>query len=209
MKILDLFCCQGGISMGYHLEGWEVVGVDIAPQPRYPFEFHRADALEFASAHWREFDAILASPPCQRYSAAQRIRGREHPDLIGPTRRVLISTGLPYVIENVEDARPELLGPVLLCGGMFGLATYRHRLFETGGGFGFAPPAHPPHTARSAKMGRPVGEGEFMHIVGNFSDVPRARLIMDMPWASRDGLREAVPPIYARYIARRLAEAAL
>jgi DNA (cytosine-5)-methyltransferase 1 len=203
-RLLDLFCKQGGVSMGYHLAGFDVVGVDIEAQPRYPFEFHQADALEFLAAHWAEFDGVLASPPCQRYSKTQRIQGREHPDLIGPTRDLLDSTGLPYVIENVEEARGELVAPVMLCGAMFGLATYRHRLFEAGGGFSFTAPAHPQHTARNAKMGRPVRDGEFMHVVGNFSDVPRARRVMGMSWASRDGLREAVPPAYAEYIGRHL-----
>jgi len=203
-KLLDLFCRQGGTSAGYRDAGFDVVGVDIEPQPRYPFEFHQADALEFLTAHWGEFDAFGASPPCQRYSLTQRIQGREHPDLIGPVRDLLEKTGRPFVIENVEDARGELRDPILLCGAMFGLETYRHRLFETGGGFRAETPAHPAHTARNAKMGRSVGEGEFMHIVGNFSDVPRARQIMGMPWASREGLREAVPPVYTEHIGRQL-----
>lgn len=203
-RLLDLFCCQGGAAMGYHLAGFEVVGVDLDPQPRYPFEFHQADALEFITEHGHEFDAVHASPPCQRYSKAQRIQGREHPDLIGPTRSAMERTGLPYVIENVEDARGELRDPVTLCGAMFGLATYRHRLFETGGGFQLGHPRHPRHLAPLAKMGRPVRPGEFMHIVGNFSGVQAARDLMGMPWASRDGLREAIPPAYTEHIGREL-----
>lgn len=203
-RLLDLFCCQGGAAMGYRLAGFEVVGVDLDPQPRYPFEFYQADALEFIAEHGHEFDAIHASPPCQRYSKAQRIQGREHPDLIGPTRSAMERTGLPYVIENVEDARGELRDPVTLCGAMFGLATYRHRLFETGGGFELGHPRHPRHLAPLAKMGRPVRPGEFMHIVGNFSGVQAARDLMGMPWASRDGLREAIPPAYTEYIGREL-----
>lgn len=204
MRLLDLFCCQGGASAGYAEAGFEIVGVDIEPQPRYPFEFVREDALavlddpDFLS----EFDAIHASPPCQAFTMAQRIQGRKHPDLIQPTRQLLEKTGLPWVIENVVGA--PLSDPVILCGTMFGLETYRHRLFETGGGFELPSLPHPEHTAPVAKMGRPAGDGEFMHIVGNFSGVDRARRIMGMPWANRDGLREAIPPAYTRYVGAKL-----
>src|SRR5690242_15392989 len=104
-RILDAFCCQGGAGMGYHLAGFEVVGVDISPQPNYPFEFVQADAVQYIRDHGREFDFIHASPPCQRYSAAQRIQGNSHPDLIAPTREAMQSTGRPWVIENVGGAR--------------------------------------------------------------------------------------------------------
>lgn len=204
MRLLDLFCCQGGASAGYARAGFEVVGVDIAPQPRYPFTFHQGDALEFVKRHGHEFDAIAASPPCQAHTMAQRIQGNEHPDLIDPTRGALEASGKPWVIENVVGA--PLNNPQTLCGAMFGLETYRHRLFETGGGFTFEAPAHPEHTARTAKMGRKVQLGEFMHIVGNFSGVAKARGIMGMPWATRDGLREAIPPAYTEYIGRALVD---
>jgi DNA (cytosine-5)-methyltransferase 1 len=109
-------------------------------------------------------------------------------------------SGLPYVIENVQGA--PLLDPVVLCGAMFGLRTYRHRLFEAN--FLIKAPAHPPHVAPTRKMGRPIRDGEFMHVVGNFSGVGTARDIMGMPWASRDGLREAIPPAYTKHIGLQL-----
>src|SRR5512139_966135 len=104
-RLLDLFCGAGGAAMGYHRAGFEVVGVDIKPQPNYPFEFEQMDALEYVR-WWQAspfpnvyFDAIHASPPCQAYSAARNIWGHDHhPDLIAPTRELLIATGLPYVI---------------------------------------------------------------------------------------------------------------
>src|SRR5512139_314282 len=144
-RILDLFCGAGGAAVGYHRAGFDVVGVDINPQPNYPFEFVQADALwalqqlqvgSLLDYHLSDFDAIHASPPCQRYSTATKRNGTEleHPDLIGPTRELLQATGLPYVIENVVGA--PLRDSILLCGSWFALGAdgyrlKRHRLFET------------------------------------------------------------------------------
>ena len=199
-KLLDLFCCQGGAGMGYHLAGFDVVGVDIAPQPRYPFEFHQADALEYLSEHGREFDAIHASPPCQAHTLAQRLMGNEHPDLIAPTRGLLEAIGLPYIIENVPGS--PLHNPGELCGAMFGLGTYRHRLFESNVSLEF--PVHLPHTARTTKMGRAPKDGEMMHVVGNFSGVAKAKEAMGIDWMNRDGLRESIPPAYTRFLGGQL-----
>ncbi|MGI5223013.1 DNA cytosine methyltransferase [Nocardia sp. CA-290969] len=195
MRLLDLFCKEGGASMGYHQAGFEVVGVDIDPQPRYPFEFHQGDALAFLIAHGDEFDAFAASPPCQAHSNAQRIQGREHHDFIREVRGLFRAFGKPYVIENVPGA--PLLDPIELCGAMFpGLRTYRHRLFETN--FPVVVPPHPVHTVPTTKMGRPPQAGEFMHVVGNFSGVAAAKAAMGIDWMSRDGLREAIPPAFNR-----------
>jgi DNA (cytosine-5)-methyltransferase 1 len=203
--LLDLFSCQGGAARGWQRSGFKVFGVDIGPQPRYCGDgFRQGDAVAFAqeNAAWirRTFAAVHASPPCQFGTKAWKIRKRHHLNLIPPTREALEDLGLPFVIENVEDVAPHLRDPVTLCGEMFGLRTYRHRLFECGNGFSFAPPAHPVHTHPQAKMGRPVRPGEYYHAVGNFSGVPMVREDMEMPWASRDGLREAVPPAYTAYI---------
>jgi DNA (cytosine-5)-methyltransferase 1 len=145
-RLLDLFCGAGGAAMGYHRAGFEVVGVDINPQPHYPFEFIRADALDYLWAEQRlielqghgivPFDAIHASPPCQAYTKKVSTWGRarthwiDHPDLLAPTRDALDALGLPYVIENVEGA--PLNGSLLLCGSMFGLRIRKHRIFEAG-----------------------------------------------------------------------------
>ncbi|MEU7201409.1 SAM-dependent methyltransferase [Streptomyces sp. NPDC045470] len=201
-RLLDAFCCQGGAGMGYHLAGFEVTGVDKDAQPRYPLSFHQSDAIEFIREFGAAFDFIHASPPCQYDSECQRIRGRAHPDLIAPTREALEATGRPWVMENVRGAAVKLLSPVMLCGAMFGLQTYRHRYFETGGGFTFTPPPHPPHTVPQAKMGRPVPPGWYGQYVGNFSGVPLARRVMGVPWMNRDGIRECIPPAYARHIGR-------
>ena len=193
LRALDLYCCQGGSSAGLAEAGFDVVGVDIDAQPNYPFPFIRADALSISP---RAFDFIWASPPCQAHTLAQRIQGNDHPDLIQPTRAMLKASGIPYVIENVVGA--PLISPVMLCGSMFGLKTYRHRLFECS--FPVTPPPHPEHIAPNRKMGRPVNEGEMMHIVGNFSGVQKARDIMNAQWMNRDGLREAIPPAFAKFI---------
>lgn len=201
--VLNTYCCQGGSAAGYAAAGYYVLGLDKEPQPRYPHLFIQADALWFLAefADWiREHVALVdASPPCQVYSKAWKIQQREHPRLIAPTRELLQALGLPFVIENVEEAADELLNPVMLCGAMFGLKTYRHRLIEPGG-WKLVPPPHPKHTAPLTKMGRPRKPGEMAHYVGNFSGVQEARDDMQMPWASRDGLREAVPPAYTQLI---------
>ncbi|WP_328673449.1 SAM-dependent methyltransferase [Streptomyces sp. NBC_00322] len=200
-RLLDAFCCQGGAGKGYSDAGFDVTGIDIAPQPRYPFTFVQAEAVAFIREHGAEFDFIHASPPCQHDSECQRIRGNPHPDLIAPTRAALESTGRPWVIENVRGAVPKLREPVMLCGSMFGLETYRHRYFETGSGCTLTQPAHPGHVTPQAKMGRPVPPGYFGQYIGNFSGVGRARAVMRVPWMNRDGIRECVPPAYSQWIA--------
>lgn len=202
---LDLYCCQGGASKGYDSSGFRVIGVDKDPQPRYPFEFVQMDVFEFLSVFWNvavRADLIHASPPCQLDSECQRIWDNDHPDLIGPTRTVLDMLGRPYVMENVRGAVPKLKDPVMLCGTMFGLETYRHRYFETGGGFVLKTPYHPDHSAPQAKMGRPVPPGHYGQYIGNYSGVQRSREVMEMPWASREGIREALPPKYTEWIGR-------
>jgi DNA (cytosine-5)-methyltransferase 1 len=133
--------------MGYYLAGFEVIGVDIEPQPNYPFEFIRADALTFPLD---QFDAVHASPPCQSYTAYQRRAGHvvPRPDLITPLRPRLRESGLPYVIENVPGA--PLADPIQLCGSSFGLNVRRHRLFESNVALADLPCRHGWQTARYA-----------------------------------------------------------
>jgi DNA (cytosine-5)-methyltransferase 1 len=129
-KLLDLFSCAGGAAMGYHRAGFEVVGVDISPQPRYPFEHHVGDALEYLAAHGHEFDAVHASPPCQTHTAYGRSDTvgwvERYQDFLPQTRAALIELGKPYVIENVVGAPMD--APFQLCGSSFGLDVRRHRL---------------------------------------------------------------------------------
>ncbi|MEV7198890.1 SAM-dependent methyltransferase [Streptomyces griseoluteus] len=201
-RLLDLFCCQGGAAKGYADAGFDVTGVDIAPQSRYPFRFIQADAIAFVLEHGAGFDFIHASPPCQHDSECQRLQGNTHPDLIAPTRVALETTGRPWVIENVRGALPKLRRPVMLCGPMLGVQTYRHRYFETSGGFILNQPDHRAHTVPQAKMGRPVPPGYFGQFVGNFSGVDLARRVMGVTWMNRDGIRECIPPTYTEWIGR-------
>ncbi|MFD7482548.1 DNA cytosine methyltransferase [Streptomyces mirabilis] len=199
-RLLDLFCCQGGAAKGYDDAGFDVTGVDKDPQPRYPFRFIQGNAITFVREHGAEFDFIHGSPPCQHDTECQRIQGNTHPDLIAPTRTALEATGRPWVMENVRGAVPKLRAPVMLCATMFGLENYRHRFFETGGGFTLPQPDHAAHTVPQAKMGRPVPPGHYGQFVGNFSGVPLAREVLQVPWMNRDGIRECIPPAYTEHI---------
>ena len=201
-KILDLFCCQGGAGVGYSLVGFDVVGVDINPQPKYPFSFFQADALSFDLSG---FDAVHASPPCQRYSNLTPEQSKKnHPDLISSVREKLIASGLPYVIENVAGAKRELLNPVMLCGSMFGLRTRRHRFFECS--FPVVAPCVCDHsvmpllvtTASKASRALRASLGVKPKSVTN------APLAYGINWMDFNGLKEAIPPAYTEYIGKQL-----
>jgi DNA (cytosine-5)-methyltransferase 1 len=199
--------------MGYHLAGFDVVGVDKDPQPGYPFDFVRGDAIALANdpGFMAQFDAKAGSPPCQLFTNCQKIRGNDHPNLVPGMREAFQRDGKPWVIENVVGA--PLIDPVMLCGVMFpGLRTYRHRLFEAS--FTISLPANTDpddredcgrrHPYRTTKMGRAPQPGEFMHVVGNFSGAQQGREAMGIDWMPREKLREAIPPAYTEWIGRQL-----
>lgn len=205
-KLLDLFCGAGGAAMGYHRAGFDVVGVDTANERRYPFEFHRGDALEFLEAHGREFDVIHASPPCQTFSRTRHLRvaqgkGTSKVDLVHKTRGLLVYVGRPYVIENVPGA--PLMDPVTLCGSMFGLKVRRHRLFEAPSVWSLLPKCD------HRRQGRPVGVYGSMR-----DDIPQggrtarsleeAQEAMGIDWMLWGDLVEAIPPAYTEWIGRQL-----
>lgn len=197
-RLLDLFCGAGGAAVGYSRAGFEVVGVDLYPQPHYPFEFHRADALRFPL---EGFDVIHASPPCQAFTLAHRINGYfQHPDYIAPIRSRLVFNGVPWVIENVPGA--PLVDPVTLCGTMFGLGVDRDRWFESSEPL--AQPSHPAHRP-TTKMGRPLRPGTVVQVVGHFSGVADARRAMGIDWMTRDELAQAIPPAYTEWVGHQLA----
>jgi DNA (cytosine-5)-methyltransferase 1 len=218
MKLLDLFCGAGGASMGYHRAGFDVIGVDIAPQPNYPFEFVQADALrllrafEVASrwelATFTTADVIHASPPCQLYSTTAALHDAEHPDLVAPVRDLLDAIGKPYVIENVVGA--PLRNAVRLCGSSFGLPVWRHRLFEVKPMIGFVPPcAH--HLAPEPLDVTGTGSRRLEDRTdggGGNSRKPRslgeARRALGIDWMTRRELAQAIPPAYTEWIGTQL-----
>lgn len=196
---LDLFCCAGGASRGLADAGFETVGVDISPQPRYPFEFRQADALTYDLSG---FDFIWASPPCQKFCALNTREDLSHyPDLIEPVRQKLIAAGVPFVIENVRGA--PIRHDLMLCGAMFGLRSYRHRYFECS--FPIEQPPHSKHLVRVNRRGENRREhwarGGFMTITGDIGTYCSLEA-MGIDWMTGNELSEAIPPAYAEYIGR-------
>ncbi|MGX7895507.1 DNA cytosine methyltransferase [Tsuneonella sp. HG222] len=214
MRLLDLFCCAGGAGMGYHQAGFEVVGVDIRPQPRYPFEFIQADCLTLDPTFVASFDVIHASPPCQAHTALKAMPdARVHADLIPATRAMLRDSGLPYVIENVVGA--PLCDAIMLCGTMFGLGAqgcelHRHRLFES-----------------NIALEQPVCQHEGGPVVGVYGGHARKRsakhggrgtrdiwegghkaaasAAMGIDWMTLGEMSEAIPPAYTEWLGGHLA----
>lgn len=210
LRLLDLFCCAGGAGRGYSQAGFEVVGVDIDPQPNYPFKFIQADALTLDPAFLASFDVIHASPPCQSYSDLAKRNGNadEWPRLIEPVRAMLIKTGKPYIIENVEGA--PLLNPMILCGTMFpNLRVLRHRLFETN--FEIVAPPHHKHPKvhtfdkRKSHYGKTDEWKDFVQVTGGGNcRLAAAQDAMGIDWMTKGEINEAIPPAYTKYIGLRL-----
>ncbi|MGA5709811.1 DNA cytosine methyltransferase [Streptomyces cellulosae] len=191
LRVLDVCCGAGGLSMGYYLAGFDVVGVDIRPQPNYPFPFIQADGLDYTAQHGHAFDLVHGSWPCERYAAVTKWRGdpEAHPDLVGPGREVMQATGRPWVMENVpETAAAGLLRPdYLLCGTQYGLNLRRHRVFETswgGGGDLMAPCWH----RKGLLAFEHKGERAYADAMG-------------CTWMTSLEARKAVPPAYTQWIA--------
>ena len=207
MRLLDLYCKAGGASKGYRLAGFEVVGVDIKKQKRYPYEFIQADCLELMKDmnFLKSFDVITASPPCQTHSITQHLRNAQGNstdkiDLRPQTREALIASGKPYVIENVPGA--PLINPIQMCGSYFGLKVRRHRRFESNLPIVGSPCDH-------KNQGKPVG------VYGSMRDeipkgghtaksIEEAREAMEIDWMIWGELVEAIPPIYTREIGMQL-----
>lgn len=205
--------------MGYHRAGFEVVGVDIKPQLHYPFEFHQGDFRDVLNGNWtlnfpmaRQFDAIHASPPCQYYSRLRSLpwlRNKEYWDSIPPTRALLQATGLPWVMENVENAPMPAL---VLCGTMFGLEwpdgtpLYRHRRFEANIDELWLTPGHPKHH-RTLVPGRLLkGRARLNngYVIGGHQNGLRAMGAMGIDWMTGAELSQAIPPAYTEWIGLQL-----
>lgn len=212
-RLLDLFCCAGGAGMGYQRAGFEVIGVDINPQPRYPFEFHQGDALAYLAEHGHEFDAIHGSPPCHDHSALRHtMAGGLHGTawLLDATRNHLRGFGLPYVIENVPGAPMD--SPITLCGSMFGLGAHcgdeyrqlrRHRQFESNVAL-VAPSCS--HEGRAVGV---YGGGRTKRLPGGgrggYQGLKSERVeAMGIDWMTQAELSQAVPPVYTEFIGHQL-----
>ncbi|MFF9840370.1 DNA methylase [Streptomyces sp. NPDC013740] len=212
--LLDLFCCAGGAATGYHRAGFDVLGVDIAPRPNYPFTFVQADALDFlayliATGEVARFSVAHSSPPCQAECAltvgTNRAKGwgGTHVDLVRPTRVLLEASGLPYVIEQ-PNGRARIRKDLTLCGEQFGLGVIRHRNFELGRWMAVQP-AHKPHRGRV--RGWRHGEffdGPYVAAYGNGGGkptIPELQTAMGITWTDvREELTEAIPPAYSQWI---------
>ena len=193
MRIADLFCGAGGAAMGLHRAGFEVVGFDIKPQPHYPFEFHEGDAL---TVNLSGFDAVWASPPCQRYSKISRHRAGL-PHLYTPTRELV--SGKPFIIENVIGA-PYDHG-IVLCGSMFDLVVRRHRNFETSWMM-FQPQCHHEKQGRAITVtGHGGGRPSRHSWKGIRTEWPT---YMGMPWATPAECTQAIPPAYSEFLGLQL-----
>ena len=214
MKLLDLYCGVGGAGYGYQQAGFDVIGVDIADQPRYAGNmFIQMDAIEFVKEYGHKFDAIHASPPCQRYSALSsgtNARTEQYPDLLHPTRLALQAVGKPFVIENVIGA--EMREDLLLCGLMFGLKVFRHRKFELEGWTAMAQP-HPSHKGHRVAGWRHgvCYPGDMVAVYGDGGgkgSVTDWQNAMGIHWTDvKKEIAEAIPPAYTEYIGRQLIEA--
>jgi DNA (cytosine-5)-methyltransferase 1 len=213
MRLLDLFCGAGGAAMGYSRAGFtEIVGVDINPQKRYPFEFVQGDALEYVAQHGHKYDLIVAGPPCQLYSVTAGLSKGGYPDLVGPTREALQATGKPYIIENVPGAPLE--NPLMLCGTMFPeLRVRRHRLFECWPAIWF-PPGMCYHWGRCGnkntvnERGKRVNQSfdtsQFITVTGNYFRKRDGAAAMGIDWMTKNELSQAIPPAYTEWLAREM-----
>lgn len=233
-KLLDFCCKAGGASMGYHMAGYEVTGVDIEPQPNYPFDFHQDDFTKITRAQARKigarYDAIAISPPCQGYSVTKTLTTTEYPKLLPEARQLCEWTGLPYVIENVIGA--PLVEPVQLCGSSFGLRVRRHRIFESNAPLcgvecehGWQNRHKPYVSSQNGRRGNPStgiitsagrthftgtisvygkGDGSFLGSRKEHSQTEIWRVAMGIDWMNLPELAEAIPPAYTLHLGRQI-----
>lgn len=208
MKILDLYCCCGGISKGFHDSGHEVTGVDIKDNHNYQYNFIHSDVFKLPVTFFEKFDFIHASPPCQVYTwSTRKDRVNKFPDLVEKTRALLLKTGKPFMIENVQGA--PIRKDLLLCGVMFGLNMLRHRIFEIHK-VKIPQPVHKPHRLKVTKLDNGWGmtrkSSYYLCVSGHGGDSQsfsfrRWKKAMGINWIVKiTHLTQMIPPAYSRYI---------
>ena len=193
-NILDLFCCAGGAAVGLNraFPDAKITGVDNKEQKNYPFNFVLADALEYDLS---DYDFIWASPPCQAYSEATPITTKgNHPKLIHIIREKLIKSGKPYIIENVEGARRDLINPIMLCGTMFGLKVWRHRYFETSFDIILTPMCN--HIGHPVTINPPANARKHQ----GKRDFEKEKKAMKIDWMNKNEISQAIPPAYSEWL---------
>lgn len=210
-RLLDLFCKAGGAAKGYADAGFEVVGVDIEPQPHYPYEFIQADVFELLTYPYHytrglEIAAIHASPPCQEHSELSALQASDAHQtgwMLQAAIQLLRQTHLPWIVENVGGARHALGGQwTVLCGSMFGLQVRRHRLFRSSELL-LAPSCRhgdQPEPIDVTGLGGPGGRHRKPR------DLAHAREVMGIDWMTRAELSQAIPPAYTRFLGEQLLE---
>jgi DNA (cytosine-5)-methyltransferase 1 len=216
VRLLDLCCKAGGCSMGYFLAAKdlgidiEIIGVDIEPQPNYPFRFIKADAVEYLKANWQNFTHIHASPPCQEYSVSTtqfKKKGKKYRDNLHELKFEMKKTGLPGVLENVMPA--PISGDIVLRGDMFGLKVLRKRKFELINWFAMAPTIGQKFgSVKNGDYAQVVGKGQLKTTNGKKFKIPGNNITevwrnaMQIDWMTKEELAQAIPPAYMRYIGR-------
>lgn len=217
IKLLDLCCKAGGAAMGYYQAAndlgieIEITGIDIEPQPNYPFNFIQSDAMEFLTKNSHLYSHFHASPPCQKYTKSTsqfKKEGKIYNDNLKDIQNFLNIIKQPSVIENVPQApiRPD----IILRGDMFNLKVLRKRHFELINWFFLVPEL--PKKIGSVRNGDYVSvfgkEGLKGHKTNPFPCKFRKKTVretwafaMGIDWMKKGNeLAEAIPPAYTRYI---------
>lgn len=216
--LLDLFCCAGGAGKGYADAGFTVIGVDIDPQPNYPYEFFQADAIAFADEYGAWFDVIHASPPCQTYSRTKTLHDNEHPDLVEDTRNVLDEIGRPYVIENVVGA--PLIDPIKLTGQHFNMTApdvdgvplklVRARLFESNVPLSVPDTFYPNRDVQTASVYGAGGGWTPRHRDnpdrrgGYIPHIDVIKNLLGIDWMTKHELSQSIPPVFTQHVGAQL-----
>lgn len=214
IKLLDLCCKAGGCSMGYYQAAQdlgidiEITGIDIEPQPNYPFNFIKDDAVEYLKHNWEKYSHLHASPPCQEYSVSTspfKIKGKRYRDNLMEIRIEMSKTQLPGVVENVMPA--PIPGDIVLRGDMFGLKVLRQRKFECINWFALCPMLPPKlGSVKNGDYAQVLGKGQLKVTNGQRFKVEGNNVLevwrnaMQIDWMNKNELAEAIPPAYTRYI---------